>query len=154
MSIFDKWNKNIDKDFIENVDAQDRGEGGSFEAVPTGIYEVKIEKMEIKASKKGDPMFTAQFKIIGEKDKLKGQCIWMNQVIVQPFQVHIVNDFLRSLDSGIEEIKFNDYGQFNDLVLNVMETVESQKLEYALEITENEKGYRNYKITEVFESEE
>lgn len=153
MSVFDKWNKNIDKDFMENLRTQESGEGGGFESVPNGTYEVCINKLELKSSKKGDPMFCGEFKIIGEKDKLKGQRIWMNQVILQPFQIHIVNEFLRSLDSGID-VEFVDYAQYNDVILDIAEAVANQKLEYALKVGETEKGFKTFTIIEVFESEE
>lgn len=151
MSIFDKWNKNIDKDFMESLDSQERGEGGNFEPIPVGSYESRVVKLELVSTKKGDPMFTAQFEVIGEKDKLKGQNFWMNQVILKPFQIHIVNEFLRSMESGIDEIEFKDYGQYNDLILNVAEKVIAEKLVYVIKIEENAKGFRSYTITDVFE---
>lgn len=150
MSIFDKWNKTIDKDFMESLEAQEKGEGGTFEKVPNGIYEIRISKLELTESKKGDPMFVGQFKVLN--GTYKGQFIWMNQVILQPFQIHIVNEFLRSLDSGIE-IEFKDYAQYNDLILSVAEAIESSKLEYAIKLGETDKGFTTYKITEVFEAE-
>lgn len=151
MSIFDKWNKNIDKDFMENLDSQERGEGGNFEPIPVGSYESRVVKLELVSNKKGDPMFTAQFEVIGEKDKLKGQNFWMNQVILKPFQIHIVNEFLRSMESGIDEVEFKDYGQYNDLILNIAEKVIAEKLVYVIKIEENAKGFRSYTITDVFE---
>lgn len=151
MSVFDKWNKNIDKGFMDDLDAQERGEGGNFEKVPYDTYEVRIEKMELKESKNGDPMLAIQFKILSGQHK--GRLIFMNQIIPQPFQIHIANDFMRSLDSGIDEIKFKDYGQYNDLVLDVAERIESQKLEYALAFGCNDKGFDTFTIKEVFEAE-
>lgn len=150
MSVFDKWNKNIDKDFVKDVEAQDRGES-NFEQVPFGTYEVKIAKMEVKASKNGDPMVAIQFKVL--EGKYKNSLIFMNQVINTPYQIHLANDFLKSLDSSMD-IKFVDYSQYNDLLLDVAEAIDKAKLEYALDFSENEKGYNVFKIAEVFESEE
>lgn len=150
MNVFEKWNKNVNADFMKDLDAQENGQGGNFEKVPYDTYEVRIEKMEIKSSKNGDPMLSMQFKIVN--GALKGRLIFMNQVILQPFQIHIANDFLRSLDCGLE-IKFKDYAQYSDLVLDVAEAVSNQKLEYALEFGTNDKNYDTFKITEVFEAE-
>ena len=147
MSIFDKWNKNVDADFLKDVDAQERGEGGSFKEVPYGTYEVKILKMEVKESKNGDPMLQVRFRILNGSEK--GNSILMNQVIQQPFQIHLANDFLRSLDTDVE-VKFKDYAQYNDMVLDVMEAIDADGLEYALEYGQNDKGYNTFKITEVF----
>ncbi|MDY4823226.1 MAG: DUF669 domain-containing protein, partial [Candidatus Onthovivens sp.] len=43
--------------------------GGNFEAVPHGTYEVEVNKMELKKSKKGDPMLSIWFKIINGPHK-------------------------------------------------------------------------------------
>jgi hypothetical protein len=75
----------------------------------------------------------------------------MNQVINQGFQVHIVNDFLKSLDSSIEPIQFESYSQYASMLIDVFEDINGH-LEYALEYGEN-KGFNTFKITEVFEVE-
>lgn len=150
MSVFDKWNKNVNADFMKDLDAQESGQGGNYDNPPYGTYEVKIEKMELKESKKGDPMLQVLFKVLAGEQK--GKTILMNQVILQPFQIHIANDFLRSLDTDIE-VKFKDYGQYNEVILDVMEAVSAQKLEFALEFTENDKGYNVFTIKEVFDAE-
>ena len=150
MSIFDKWNKNIDEDFVKGVEELDAG-GGDFEKVPYGIYDVKIMKMELKESKNGDPMLQVLFKILAGSEK--GNTILMNRLLNIKFQIHTANDFLRSLDTGLE-IKFKDYGQYNDLIMDVFEKIGSDKLEYALKFSQNEKGYDTFEITEVFDNEE
>ena len=81
-------------------------------------YEIKIEKLELVKSKKNDPMFTCWMKIIS--GEYKGCFIFMNQVVTQGFQIHIVDEFLRSLDSGIE-IEFKTYSQFAQLLSEIKE---------------------------------
>lgn len=75
----------------------------------------------------------------------------MNQVIKEGFQVHICNEFLRSLDTGIE-IEFVTYKQYGDLLMDVMEAIDGN-LEYALSYKEGKNGFSTYTITEVFEVE-
>lgn len=146
MSIFDKWDKEIDvKGLAEDVNNAGQNTQ-EFKEVPHGIYEVKIDKMEIKETKKGDPMVSIWFKIVD--GEYKNQRLFMNQVITQGFQIHIVNEFLRSLDSGLD-IEFVNYTQYNDLLLDVLEAIDD-KLEYAVEYAEN-KGYDVFKIKEVFD---
>lgn len=147
-NVFEKWNKNVNTSFTDEIDQLDKGEG-NYSDVPVGEYEVKISKMELKASKKGDPMFVCQFKVLTGSQK--GQMIFMNQIIPQPFQIHIVNEFLRSLDSGLE-IKFKDYSQYSDLIMDVAEEISSQKLEYALNYAQDG-DYKKFTITAVFEKE-
>lgn len=148
MSIFDKWNESVSDEFVNEVNGLDKGEGSGFPEVPRGDYEVKIVKMELKESKSGDPMMFIQFKIL--YGQYKNSMLFMNQVITSPFQIHMANDFLRSLDSGVD-IVFRDYSQYNDLLLDVSEEIEKQGLEFALSYKDNDKGYPVYKVTEIFE---
>lgn len=146
MSIFDKWDNEIDtKELADNVKSASQNTQ-EFKEVPHGIYEVKVDKMEIKATQKGDPMASIWFKIVN--GEYKNQRLFMNQVITQGFQIHIVNEFLRSLDSGLV-VEFTNYKEYNDLLLDVLEAIDG-KLEYALEYGEN-KGYSTFKIKEVFD---
>ena len=75
----------------------------------------------------------------------------MNQVITQGFQVHIVNKFLRSLDTGLE-IEFVNYSGYAKLLNDVKESIDKQKLEYGIEYGEK-KGFNTFKITDVFETQ-
>lgn len=153
-NIFDKWNKAIDgKELAKDVKAvaENGGGGGDFPDIPFGTYEVRIKKMEIKESKASkNPMFAVRFEII--EGEFKKNLIFMNQVITRGFQIHIVNEFLRSLDSEID-IDFNgNYKDYNDMVLDVAEAID-KKFEYALKYDQNDKGYNTFEIVEVFEVE-
>ncbi len=112
--------------------------------VPEGKYEVKIEKLELVESKKGDPMVSCWFKILG--GKYKGNRIFMNQVVTQGFQIHIVNEFLRSLDTEIA-IDFSGYHQYSNMLMDAAE--EASQFVYVLDYGKN-KGFPTFKITDVF----
>ncbi len=146
MSIFDKWDSEIDvKGLADDVKSASENKQ-EFKEVPHGTYEVKVDKMEIKETKNGDPMVSVWFKIVN--GEYKNQRLFMNQVITQGFQIHIVNEFLRSLDSDLN-VEFVNYKQYNDLMLDILEAIDG-KLEYAVEYGEN-KGYDTFKIKEVFD---
>ena len=147
MDMFEKWNSNVDLAGLQKdiKDAQDNNK--EFEAVPHGEYEVKLDKLELKATKKGDPMVSAWFTIL--EGKYKKSKLFMNQVVTQGFQIHIVNEFLRSMTTGIN-IYFEDYKQYADLLLDVAEFCDENNLEFAIKYEDN-KGYDKYTITEVFE---
>lgn len=149
-NIFDKWNKSVDLEGLKkDVENASQNKGGSYVDVPTGdTYEVKLTKAEVRATKNGDPMATLWFKV--QDGDYKGQTIFMNQVITQGFQIHIMDEFLNSLDTGVE-IGFEDYAQYNDLLMDVVEACEEQKLSYALDYDVNRKGFNTYSILEVFE---
>lgn len=145
---FSKFNKAFDINALKNDVKEAAENSGNYKEVPHGDYEVKIDKLELTESKKGDPMVSVWFTILnGEYEKSK---IFMNQVITQGFQIHIMNTFLRSLDSGLE-IEFDDFEQYAQLLMDVHEAIDSQGLEYALAYGES-KGFSTFEIKEVFET--
>lgn len=148
---FSKFDKQVDLEGLRKdlKEVEENGGNGNFEEVPLGTYEVAITKLELTVSKKGDPMFSCWFKIIS--GECKGRLIFMNQVVTQPFQIHIVKDFLKSLDSDYD-VDFESYNQFSQLILDIHESIDGV-LEYALEYGETNKGFPTFKITEVFEVE-
>ena len=147
MDMFEKWNSNVDLAGLQQdiKDAQDNNK--EFEAVPHGEYEVKLDKLELKATKKGDPMVSAWFTIL--EGKYKKSKLFMNQVVTQGFQIHIVNEFLRSMGTDLN-IDFEDYKQYAELLLDVAEFCDANNLEFAIKYEDN-KGYDKFTITEVFE---
>ena len=150
-NIFEKWDNAVDMDDLQkNIQeaAQNNG-GGDFKEVPHGTYEVSIEKMELKASKKGDPMVSVWFNIL--KGEFKNSKIFMNQVITQGFQIHIVNEFLRSITEGcvVPDIEFKSYSEYADLIMDIHEIV-AEDFEYSLEYGVTNKGFNTFDIKEVY----
>lgn len=149
-NIWDKFDKEIDTKGLADDVKMASENGGSYKDVPFGNYEVAIDKLELVASKAGDPMVSVWFKVLA--GEYKGSRIFMNQVITQGFQIHIINEFLRSLDSDIE-IVFDTYKQYGNLLMDVFEAVNGN-LEFALAYKEGKNGFAKYEITEVFEIED
>ncbi len=151
MSVFDKWNKAIDVEGLakDTKEVEANGGTGEYAEIPVGTYEVKIEKMELKESSKGDPMFSAWFRIIA--GDYENQLLFMNAVITQGFQIGNVNRFLRSLDVT-DTVEFKDYAQYNDLIMDIMEGIEEAGLEYLIEYKKNKKDFPVYTVKEVYEN--
>jgi hypothetical protein len=105
--------------------------------------------MELKESKTGKPMLSIWFKILN--GEYKNSLIFYNQVLSTGFGLHNANEFLRSLDSGID-IEFKNFKQYNDLILDVYEAIDGNA-EYAIDYSEGKNGFSNYKITDVFDAE-
>ena len=146
-NIFDKWNKAVDLDGLKKDMANAEQDNKEYVDVPVGTYEVKLAKAELKASKQTqNPMVSMWFKVVA--GDYKGQTIFMNQVVTQGFQLNIVNNLLRSMDTGVE-IEFVDYKQYAELLLDVAEACEG--LEFALKYGENAKKFKTFEIVEVFE---
>ena len=74
----------------------------------------------------------------------------MNQVITQGFQIGIVDNFIRSLDV-IEDVKFENYSQYNNMIMDAKEAVDTQGLEFLLNYSKNNKGFSKFEIKEVYE---
>lgn len=150
-NIFEKWNKTIDIEGLrKDVESASQNTGGNYVEVPANdTYEVKLVKAEVRPTKtSGDPMATLQFKV--QAGYYTGNSIFMNQVITQGFQIDILDDFLKSLDTGVD-VEFIDYAQYNDMLMDIVEACEEQNLSFALEYGVNNKGYNTYKIKEIFE---
>ena len=123
--------------------------------VPHGTYEVAIEKLELTTTKtSGKPMLSVWFRVLSEGE-YNNQMIFMNQVVTQGFQIHIADEFLKSLVADAPdapEVTFESYSQYAQLIMDVAEFIDG-KFEYALDYGENAKGYDTFEITEVFELE-
>lgn len=148
---FSRFDDELDlEELAQAIDASEKGKGGNgdFKDVPLGNYEAKIDKLELSVSKLGKPMLTCWFKILA--GEFKNSRLFMNQVIEQGFQIHIANDFLRSLDSGLD-IKFKTFKQYEQMVMDVAEAIDG--LEYAVKYGETSKGFKTFEITDVFETE-
>jgi len=149
-NIWEKFDKVIDVEGLQK-DVQEAAKNSTnYREVPHGQYEVRIEKMELVESKAGDPMVTVWFKVLA--GDYKGSIIFMNQVITKGFQIHIVNEFLRSLDSGCD-VEFKNYSQYGQLLMDIHEAING-RLEYGLKYAEGKKGFSTYEITDVYEVEE
>lgn len=145
-SVWEKFDEMIDTKALKE-EVEKASEQGDFPEVPHGTYEVKIEKLELVESKSGKPMMTCWMKILD--GEYKGQRLFYNQVLHVGFGIHKANEFLRSLDSGLD-IEFENFKQYNDLLLDVHEAIDG-KLEYAVKYGEDRKGFNTFEIKEVFD---
>lgn len=146
---FSKFDKQVDLEGLKSDIKEAEENGSDFKEVPHGSYEVKITKLELGESKKGDPMFTCWMKILS--GEYKNSLIFMNQVVTRGFQIHIVDEFLRSLGTDVD-VEFTSYAQYANMIMDIAEAIDEDGLEYAVEYGEN-KGYNTFEITEVFEAE-
>lgn len=147
---FNKFDKEVDLEGLKKDMVEVEKNGGDYKNVPHGKYEVTVNKMELGESKKGDPMVSIWFKIL--EGEFKGSIIFYNQVITQAFQIHIVNELLRTMTDGGEAVKFESYSQYAQLLMDIHETIDGN-LEFAMEYGETNKGFPTFKIVEVFEVE-
>lgn len=147
-NIWEEFDKNIDTEGLAK-DVEEAAENGGRRDVPHDTYEVAINKLELTKSKKGDPMVTCWMKIL--EGEYKGSLIFMNQVVTQGFQIHIANEFLRSLVSEMAnpvDVHFKTYAQYANMIMDVMEAIDNN-YEYSVEYGEK-KGFNTFEIKEVY----
>lgn len=145
---YNKFDSMVDLDGLKNDIAEAKSGNVEYKDVPHGTYEVEVEKMELTESKKGDPMVTIWFRIIN--GEFEGSILFMNQVITKGFQIHIVNELLRSMKSGLD-VDFESYSQYANLLMDIHERIDGNR-EFALEYGEK-KGFNTFRIAEVYDLE-
>lgn len=147
---FSKFNNRVDLDGLRKDAAEAANTEFDNEEVPYGKYDVRLEKLELVECKseknKGQPMVSVWFRIA--EGTQKNRLIFMNQLVNEGFKIHIIKEFLKTLDSGYE-IDFVDYNQFGQLLMDILEA--SSDTGFVLDYFENKKGYKAYKIEEVFD---
>lgn len=150
-NLWDDFDKKFDvEELAKDVkEAHENGGSGNYKEVPHGKYEVSLEKLELTKSKKGDPMVSAWFKVLD--GEYKGSLIFFNQVVNMGFQIHIVNDLIRQMETGID-LEFKTYNQYGNALMDVFEAVNGN-LEFALDYKKGKNGFNKYEITEVFDVE-
>lgn len=150
----DLYDVNALQQNLDEIEANKNKKDGDFPEVPVGKYEVKIEKIELGESKNGSPMGKIMFRII--EGEFKKSCLFYNQVLVgkdkntgevTAFGLHNFNEFLKTLDSQVE-IKFKDFFQYEQLLLDVAEAVES--LVYEIQYGKNN-DFPTFKVLNIYE---
>ena len=134
-NIWDEFDKAIDTEGLAK-DVADAAENGGRRDVPHDTYEIAVQKLELTKSKKGDPMVTCWMKIV--EGEYKGSLIFMNQVVTQGFQIHIVNEFVRSLIS--DPMDEDEIAEKIDYLLQhpnnerLMKNLDFEKISYKAEV--------------------
>lgn len=148
---FAEFNKKFPADQMKKQIKEAEENGGDFDKLPDGEYIVKLEKMELGQSQKGALMIKAQFRI--QTGEHKKQCIFVNRVLTgtknDGFMMMKANEFLESLDSGIE-VAFEDWEQYNDLILDIAEAIQEDNLEYVV-VLDTDGKYQNFDVIDVRE---
>ena len=159
---FSKFDNSVDIKAIEEAKANPpQGEGLD---TPAGNYVVRIEKMELGATKDGRPMFKVMCRVVeaGEEAtaevreylkhfKNKKPCLFMNRVIYgTKNDANMIASVLGWLDKLETETKaeFKNYSQFADNVLDIFEEV-ADAIE--LDVTYDPDKFNSIEIKEIYD---
>lgn len=157
-------NVNIDTKAIEEAKAN--GAGQNIET-PAGDYVARIEKMELKTTKDGRPMFSVMMRVVEAGEEAKPEvteylshfksgkmpCLFMNRVIYgTKNDANMIASVLGWLDKLETDTKaeFKTYSQFSECVLDIYEEV-ADTLEFA--VTYDPNKFNSLEINEVFDVE-
>ena len=146
---FSKYDKKTDLEGLKEDTQKAIENGGEFEEVPTGTYEVSISELELTMSKSNKPMVKIWYTILsGDYENNK---IFQYQLVDTGQKLAIIKPLLEKLSDGEIEVTFESYSQYANLINEIKDFVEDNSLEYSLEYSENKKGFKTYRILEVFE---
>lgn len=158
MGRFDDFNKAINAAAIKDIAANNGT--GEYKEVPKGEYIVKLVKMEVtacgsNAKTPGAPLLKADFKITdGDYNNYH---LFMNKVLytdrtddkwnINKLLGGVVG-WLASLEPSEDiDVVFEDFDQFEDLILDIAEDVAS--VEYKVKYDPD--GFYNISIEDVYE---
>lgn len=149
-SAFDKQ-VNLDQLKADSAEIKKNGGTGDFPDIPNGTYLVKLDKLELAATKDGRPMMKGQFSILkGDFKKFK---LFVNRVVYgtknDANMIANVLGFLESLGPSEDiPLVFESYSQLNDLIMDVAEDVAD--LQYDVEYDST--AFNPIHVTDIYEN--
>lgn len=149
MGIFDKFNKNIDKETVRKNVSDAKRERKNVE-VPAGNYRCELEKVELGATKDGRPMFKAQLRII--EGEFKKHCLFMNRVVAgtknDMAMIGSVEGWVDKLEPAIP-LEFN--GNYDDFAEDIMDVAEELCGSIVLDVEYDDKKFNNISVIAVYD---
>lgn len=149
---FSAWDKKINtEDMTKQIEDAKNNPQQSDREVPAGNYTVKIEKMEVGATKDGRPMFKVQCRILD--GEFKKWCLFMNRVIAgtknDANMIASVIGWLEKLETETVP-EFKTYSQFADCVLDIFEEVADS---VELDVAYDPDAFNSISIEAVYDAE-
>lgn len=133
-------------------------QGGDYEKVPHGEYEVVPEKIDFGTSKKGNPMTTVWMRIVNAKDpenkRFINSMIFAHFVVSSgpnaAFGIHKSKEFIRKMDPSTPVV-FESFTQWDILLKGVAEELcgnASYILKYGETVNKKGDRFDEYIITD------
>lgn len=143
---FSALDKAVDQEQLRKDVEEAKNNSGD---IPKGTYIVGIDKMEIKATKDGRPMFFIQARV--KEGEHKNKCVFMHRVIYgTKNDGSMIQSVLTILDKFQTETvpEFNGYQDFVELVADIYEEIQGR---VECEIDYDKDAFNNISIKEVFD---
>lgn len=150
---FSAFDKQIDLNQLkkDTEEIKKNGGTGDFPEIPAGNYNVKVEKLELGATKDGRPMLRAMFRIT--EGDYKKHCLFFNRVLFgtknDANMIAGAMTWLESLEPSedVGPIVFDGYSDLAELVMDIAEDISD--LEYEIEYDPDE--FNSVSIIQAFE---
>ncbi|MCI7304086.1 MAG: DUF669 domain-containing protein [Clostridiales Family XIII bacterium] len=147
---WEKYDEQIDLKGLQKDVEEAAENSGEYPEIPPGEYEVSLKSLELGKTKENPrAMVKAQFQIVD--GEFKNSYIFMNQLVVEGWQIKRMNGFLKSLETTVG-IDFESYAQYAQMLLDIAEEIDG-KFEYLIEYGQTKKGFPTFTVKEVFELE-
>lgn len=148
---FSKFDKAINTNELnKQIEDAKNNPQGSAKDLPAGEYTVKIEKMELGATKDGRPMFKVMCRIL--EGEFKKYCMFMNRVVYgtknDGNMINSVIGWLEKLEPSVD-VNFKNYTQFSDLILDIYEEISGA---VELEVKYDPDEFNSITIKDVYDS--
>lgn len=149
MGRFSKFNSNLEE-IKKQMEEAKKNPNNTASETPAGEYNVKVERLEVKPTKDGRPMLSAMFRI--QEGKQRKRCIFFNRVLAgtknDGNMIKSAVGWLKSLGPSDDiEVLFEDYDQFDELVMDIAEDVS----ELSYDIDYDPDKFNSVSVTEVYE---
>jgi len=147
---FTQFDKQVNaEEMAKNIKEAKENPQNTGKEVPAGTYTVKLEKMELGATKDGRPMFKVMCRIV--EGEYKKYCLFLNRVIYgtknDANMIASVIGWLEKLDPEAT-VEFINYSQFADLVLDIYEEL-ADAIE--LEVAYDPDNFNSISIEDIFD---
>ena len=147
---FSDIDKAVNQHELQKSVAEARNNSGD---IPKGTYMVGIDKMELKKTKDGRPMFFVQARV--REGRYKKHCVFMNRVVYgtknDGSMIQSVLTFLEKFQTTTVP-EFVNYSQFAECIADIYEEIQGKvecEIQYdkdafnSISITENSDGEPN-----------
>lgn len=141
-----KYDETVDLGRLKKEIEEAKNSSPDYEEVPEGTYNVKIDQVALKASKKGKPMTSIWFRILD--GKFKNNILFYNQPLDQGWAIDRDTEFLQSLDPEFK-VEFTTYESYEDVIRGVAESCAG--LVYEMELGSSRSGFPTLKVKKIYE---
>jgi hypothetical protein len=157
MMDFSAFDNAIDEQFKKDLkEAKENSASTDYPEIPKGDYVVKVDKMEIRPTKTGEPMFSCRMRIT--EGTFKNKCIFFNRKLFGNKVSDNWNDAkaIQTVVTWLDNLQtetipeFTTYSDFNDVILDIFTECEQDKLTF--NVSYDPKAFNAITINGVFEA--